>query len=109
MADKSERFYMIIISIFFLVIVILGIKDILSNRKIEQRQLYIEKLEKELDYYRTLDSVYTVKRDSIVYDIKYRDSIITKIRTKYESEKDGVLVSSDNAIVDKFNKLVWAD
>lgn len=109
MENKLEKVYIAIWVILFLIIGFLVIKQIISDREIRNRDSYIEQLEKELYYYRNLDSVYTVKRDSIIYNITYKDSLIVKIKEEYEKEKDKIILSSDDELVSKFNELVWSD
>lgn len=109
MENKLEKVYIAIWVILFLIIGFLVIKQIISDRKIRNRDSYIERLEKELYYYRNLDSIYIVKRDSIIYNITYKDSLIVKIKEEYEKEKDKIILSSDDELVSKFNELVWSD
>ncbi len=107
--NNADKIYFTIFLILMIIIGVFVIKTTKRNRVINSQELYIEKLEKELEYYHTLDSTYVLKRDSIVYNIMVRDTIIYKIKEQYGKQKDSVLHSSDNVVVNKFNELVWTD
>lgn len=107
--NNADKIYFTIFLVLMIIIGFFVIKTTKRNRVINSQELYIEKLEKELEYYHTLDSTYVLKRDSIVYNIMVRDTIIYKIKEKYGKQKDSVLHSSDNVVVNKFNELVWTD
>lgn len=107
--NNADKIYFTIFLVLMIIIGVFVIKTTKRNRVINSQELYIEKLEKELEYYHTLDSTYVLKRDSIVYNIMVRDTIIYKIKEKYGKQKDSVLHSSDNVVVNKFNELVWTD
>ena len=107
--DKQDKVYIIILGILLGIIIFFYIKCEFKNSFIQSQESYINKLEEELKYYHTLDSTYTVKRDSIEYNIIRKDSIITQIKKRYEKQKDNVLGSDDSAVVNKFNELVWSD
>lgn len=106
---NTDRIYFIVFLLLMIIIGFFVVKTSKENRIINSQEVYIEKLEKELEYYHTLDSTYVLKRDSIVYNIMVRDTIIYKIKEKYGKQKDSVLHSSDNVVVNKFNELVWTD
>lgn len=65
----------------------------------------------ELDYYKTIVETAnnTVKRDSIVYNIQYKDSTIVRIKKEYKNEIEYVKGLNDSESVVKFNELVWSD
>lgn len=107
--NNADKIYFTIFLVLMIIIGVFVIKTTKRNRVINSQKLYIEKLEKELEYYHTLDSTYVLKRDSIVYNIMVRDTIIYKIKEQYGKQKDSVLRSSDNVVVNKFNELVWTD
>lgn len=107
--DKQDKAYIIIFGILIGIIIFFYIKCELKNNFIEYQESYINKLEEELEYYKTLDSTYIVKRDSIEYNIIRKDSIIVQIKQRYEKQKDNILGSDDSAVVNKFNELVWSD
>ena len=107
--DNKYKLYIIIFVLFLGVIIFFLLKLNNKNKFIKSQDSYIIKLEKEINYYKTLDTTFVVKRDSIEYNIIQRDSIIYKIKEEYEKQKDNVLVSSDGTVVSKFNELVWAD
>lgn len=107
--SKENKLYIIVSFVIFVIIMILCLKLENKNKVIESQNIYIEKLQKAIDYYKNLDSTYVVKRDSIEYNIIKKDSIIYKIREVYEKKKDSVLNSTNNDVVNKFNELVWAN
>ena len=107
--DNKYKLYIIIFVLFLGVIIFFLLKLNNKNKFIKSQDSYIIELEKEINYYKTLDTTFVVKRDSIEYNIIQRDSIIYKIKEEYEKQKDNVLVSSDGTVVSKFNELVWAD
>lgn len=107
--NNADKIYFTIFLVLMIIIGVFVIKTTKRNRVINSQELYIEKLEKELEYYHTLDSTYVLKRDSIVYNIMVRDTTIYKIKEQYGKQKDSVLHSSDNVVVNKFNELVWTD
>lgn len=107
--SKENKLNIIVAFVVFIIIIFLCLKLENKNKAIESQNIYIEKLQKEIDYYKNLDSTYVVKRDSIEYNIIKRDSIIYKIREVYEKKKDSVLNSTNNDVVNKFNELVWAN
>lgn len=109
MFDKQDKVYIIILSILLGIIIFFYIKCEFKNRFIQSQESYINKLEEELKYYKTLDSTYIIKRDSIEYNIIRKDSIITQIKRRYEKQKDDILNSDDSAVVSKFNELVRSD
>lgn len=107
--SKESKLYIIIAFVVFVIIMFLCLKLENKNKVIESQNIYIEKLQKTIDYYKNFDSTYVNKRDSIEYNIIKRDSTIYKIREEYEKQKDSVLLSNDGTVVSKFNELVWAD
>jgi hypothetical protein len=107
--DKQDKAYIFILIILAIIIIFFYLKCESKKRIIEAKDVYIEKLENEINYYKTIDSTYVIKKDSIVYNIIQLDSTVIKIKERYETQKDNILVSSDNELVDKFNELVWAD
>lgn len=107
--NNADKIYFTIFLFLMIIIGIFVIKTTKRNKIINSQEIYIEKLEKELEYYHTLDSTYVLKRDSIVYNIMVRDTTIYKIKEQYGKQKDSILHSSDNIVVNKFNELVWTD
>lgn len=107
--NNADKIYFTIFLFLMIIIGVFVIKTTKRNKIINSQELYIEKLEKELEYYHTLDSTYVLKRDSIVYNIMVRDTTIYKIKEQYGKQKDSILHSSDNVVVNKFNELVWTD
>ena len=61
-------------------------------------------IEKELDVIDTTYNIITL--DSIKYNIKEKDSIITKLKIKYEEEIKDANNLNDTATVELFKKLV---
>lgn len=107
--NNGDKIYFTIFLFLMIIIGVFVIKTTKRNKIINSQEIYIEKLEKELEYYHTLDSTYVLKRDSIVYNIMVRDTTIYKIKEQYGKQKDSILHSSDNVVVNKFNELVWTD
>lgn len=107
--NNADKIYFTIFLFLMIIIGVFVIKTTKRNKIINSQEIYIEKLEKELEYYHTLDSTYVLKRDSIVYNIMVRDTTIYKIKEQYGKQKDSILHSSNNVVVNKFNELVWTD
>ena len=91
------------ISVIALLIVIIVISFSIN---FSQRKKIIE-LNDKIEYYKNIDSTYTHKKDSIIYNIQERDSIIYNIKQKTIYETEIIKSMSDSELVNTFNKLVW--
>lgn len=106
MSDKNSILYKILIA---LPIVCLLISYIVVLTKSEKQRILIDELNSKIEYYSKLDSSYVARKDSIAYNIDYRDSVIYNIRYEYETQKEIIASMPDDVIVDKFKELVWAE
>lgn len=106
MSDKKSILYYIIIA---LPILCLFISYIVVLSRSEKQRILIDELNSKIEYYSKLDSSYVARKDSIAYNIDYRDSVIYDIRYEYETQKEIIASMPDDVIVDKFKELVWAE
>lgn len=106
MSDKKSILYYIIIA---LPILCLFISYIVVLSRSEKQRILIDELNAKIEYYNKLDSSYVARKDSIAYNIDYRDSVIYDIRYEYETQKEIIATMPDDVIVDKFKELVWAE
>lgn len=106
MSDKKSILYYIIIA---LPIFCLFISYIVVLSRSEKQRILIDELNTKIEYYSKLDSSYVARKDSIAYNIDYRDSVIYDIRYEYETQKEIIASMPDDVIVDKFKELVWAE
>lgn len=106
MSDKNSILYKVLIA---LPIVCLLISYIVVLTKSEKQRILIDELNAKIEYYNKLDSSYVARKDSIAYNIDYRDSVIYDIRYEYETQKEIIASMPDDVIVDKFKELVWAE
>lgn len=69
------------------------------------------KTKDELIHYKNIveNANNSIKRDSIVYNIQYKDSTIVRIKKEYRNEIEYVKSLDDSESVVMFNKLVWSD
>jgi len=94
-------------ALFILLVVI--IFCFIFNFKYNRQVKINNQLTTELDYYKNLTKPFIDKKDSIEYNIIKRDSVIYNIIKEYEYEKAELDNMDNSAIVDAFEKLVWAD
>lgn len=97
---KFLKFIIILFIIFIATFIYFTIKN--KNSEIKELKIKIEN-------YKNAASPNKITIDSLVYNIEQRDSIIYKIKTKYIEDVEVIKNVSDSAIVDNFNKLVWAE
>ena len=107
--DKGDKVYIIVFMILVGTILFFYLNLQSKKNYIERQELYIEKLEQQIEHYKSLDTTYVSKRDSIKYNIIKKDSIIYKIKEEYEEQKNTISASNDSDVVNKFNELVWAE
>lgn len=74
-----------------------------ESKKLSKR---INELETELNYYKELNQQYDDVRDSLLYDIFQRDSILTIIKYNYEQRKLEIDNYNDSDIISQFEKLI---
>ena len=74
-----------------------------EGKKLSNR---INELETELNYYKELNQQYDDVRDSLLYDIFQRDSILTIIKYNYEQRKLEIDNYNDSDIISQFEKLI---
>lgn len=86
------------------VIIVLAIWMVIFQNK-------YNKVKDELIHYKTIVETAnnTIKRDSIIYNIQYKDSTIVRIKKEYKDEIEYVKRLDDSESVVMFNKLVWSD
>ena len=72
----------------------------------KKKDIQIEELTVELNYYKDLNSAYENSRDSLIYDILKRDSIITIIKYNYDEKKMEIENYNDSLLIVEFEKLL---
>lgn len=76
---------------------------------VKSKNKKIDLLNKEIEYYKEAANPSGEIIDSLVYNIKYRDSIVWNIKTKYIEDVEVIKNMPDSAAVELFNQLVWAE
>ena len=72
----------------------------------KKKDKQIEELTVELNYYKDLNSAYENSRDSLIYDILKRDSVITIIKYNYDEKKMEIENYNDSLLIAEFEKLL---
>lgn len=99
----------IVLIIFSICIIILSISLGYTKNKINKYKEEVIELTEIIDKYKQAANPSKEKIDSLVYNIKYRDSIIYDIKTKYVEDVKVIKNMPDSSVVDMFKELVWAD
>lgn len=99
----------IVLIIFIICIIILSISLGYTKNKINKYKEEVIELTEIIDKYKQAANPSKEKIDSLVYNIKYRDSIIYDIKTKYVEDVKVIKNMPDSSVVDMFKELVWTD
>lgn len=90
-------------------LVLLFVLSIVFAITTNKQRKQINKLTKEIEYYKEAEIPFKESIDSVVHKINYRDSIIYNIKQDYLYDSEVIKNMSDTAAVGWFLQSVWSN